>query len=177
MDCARLIGEVEMRFPALLCSLFFIGCQHGAMSSRAEDSSKEAAKPAAMIAPEVVIDALTARSDPAPKISPAVVKGLKALGAKTSVRGASSKMRVRDLSCVMDPSRPEGPVTRCEFFDELARRQIKRSGPAAEDMRMLLSGLPVSRGDSGAATPWLECESGFGLDTCTVGALVDDEGP
>lgn len=166
-----------MRFPGLLCLLLLIGCQHGAMSSRAEDSSAGAAIPTAVIASEVVVDALTARPAPAPRTSPAVVKGLKALGAKTSVRGSSRKMRVRDLSCVMDPSRPEGPVTRCEFFDELARRQIKRSGPAAEDMRMLLSGLPVSRGDSGAATPWLECESGFGLDTCTVGALVDDEGP
>lgn len=152
----------------LLLVVFLAACQHGPVPK----TPPAAAEP---VAPVEEPKSAVASYPRGTKLSAEFAKALRALGAKTARRGSEERMRVRDLSCAMDMSKAGAVV--CEFFDDIAGKKKIRSGPAADEMRMRLFGFPVSQGDPGAATPWLECDRYDGHDTCTIAVMVDYEGP
>lgn len=117
------------------------------------------------------------------KVSTEFIGALEKLGASKKTQEGQEIWRVRDLSCAFAANdaeaAPEGadPKILCVFQDEGTAGAVEKSGEAAELMRSLLFRYPVSQGDPGASTPWLECTRGHGMDSCTLGMNVDYDGP
>lgn len=104
-----------------------------------------------------------------------VLSALKSSGLQGIQNGATETFRAENLTCLRDLSKD---AWKCGFVNNGRNYEVpeKESG----ELSGILFNLPVAQGDSGAATPFIECRM-YDRDPenarCDVAISLDYQGP